>query len=118
MTRIKSAKICIAAIGIAAALTSSPSFAGAWAGKYMTEDTKGNPFAITLADDGTAAGEKLGHELNGTWAAEGGAAVITWSTGWTTKISKDGDGYKKSAYRPGAAIEDGPTHTTEVDKIE
>jgi hypothetical protein len=117
MKLTRSLKVGVAAAGFVAALASA-GFAGAWAGKYMTEDTKGNPFAITLSADGTAAGEKLGHALNGTWADDGDAAVITWTTGWTTKISKDGDRYKKSAYRPGAAIADGPVATTDVEKVE
>jgi len=117
MTPIESIKVCLVA-GIVTVLTIGASFAGEWAGKYMTEDTKGNAFAITLTDDGTAAGTKAGHDLSGTWANEGDAAVIKWTTGWTTKISKDGDSYKKTAYRAGAAMEDGPTHTTSVEKIE
>ncbi len=99
-------------------LLASASFAGEWTGKYLTEDTKGNPFAITLAGDGTAAGTKHGKTLSGTWADEGDAAVISWSTGWTTKISKDGGCCKKSAYRPGAAIDGSPTNTADVEKVE
>ena len=91
---------------IVAVLTSSAGFAGDWTGKYMTEDTKGNPFSITLTGDGSAAGEKQGHVLGGTWEDEGEAAVIKWNTGWTTKLSKDGDHYKKTAYRPGASMQD------------
>ena len=117
MKLIKSLKICLAA-GIVAVLTSGAAFAGEWTGKYMTEDTKGNPFSISLADNGTAAGTKHGTALSGTWTDEGDAAVIKWSTGWTTKISKDGDHYKKAAYRAGAPMKDGPTHTTGVEKIE
>jgi len=84
----------------------------------MTEDTKGNPFSITLTGNGTAAGEKQGHALSGTWQDEGEAAVITWDTGWTTKLSKDGDDYKKTAYRAGASMQDGSTHATGAEKIE
>ena len=90
MKGITSIKVWVVA-GLFAALTSSASFAGDWAGKYRTEDTKGNAFAITLTGDGTAAGEKQGHVLNGTWTEEADAAVIKWDTGWTTKLSKDGD---------------------------
>ena len=117
MKRINPINVCVAA-AIVAALTSSVSFADEWTGKYMTEDTKGNPFSITLTDNGTAAGEKHGTVLSGTWANEGDAAVIKWSTGWTTKISKDGDRYKKTAYRVGTSMQDGPTHATSVEKIE
>jgi hypothetical protein len=117
MMGMKSIKICIVA-GIVAVLTSSAGFAGDWAGKYMTEDTKGNPFSITLSDGGKAAGEKHGAALSGTWADEDGAAVIKWTTGWTTKISKNGDRYEKTAYRAGTPMEDGPTHATGVEKIE
>jgi len=117
MRAIKSIRVCVVA-GLVAVLTSSASFAGDWIGKYMTEDTKGNPFSITLGDNGKAAGEKQGHVLSGTWADDGEAAVIKWDTGWTTKLSKDGDRYKKTAYRAGTPMEDGPTHATGAEKIE
>jgi hypothetical protein len=109
-------KTCLAACFVAV-LATTASFAGAWAGKYMTEDTKGNAFAITLGGDGNAAGSKDGHTLTGTWTQDGDAAVIKWNTGWTTKISKVGDGYKKTAYRPGAAMDDA-TGSTSVEKVE
>jgi len=117
MKDIKSIKVCVVA-GIVAVLTSSASFAGDWIGRYMTEDTKGNPFSITLTDNGTAAGEKHGTVLSGAWEDEGEAAVIKWDTGWTTKLSKDGGHYKKTAYRGGASMQEGPTHTTSAEKIE
>lgn len=117
MKSIKSIRLCIVA-AIVAVLTSSAGFASDWTGKYLTADTKGNPFSIMLADDGSAAGEKQGHVLNGTWTNEGDAAVIKWNTGWTTKLSKDGDRYKKTAYRVGASVQEGPTHATSAEKIE
>ncbi len=117
MKAIESIKVCFAACLIAV-LATGVSFAGDWAGKYQTEDTKGNAFSITLADDGKATGEKLGHVLNGTWQDEGEAAVIKWDTGWTTKLSSDGDHYKKTAYRAGTAMQDGPTHSIRAEKVE
>jgi hypothetical protein len=36
--------------------------------------------------------------MKGKWVEEGSAAVITWESGWKTKISKDGESYKKTAY--------------------
>lgn len=44
--------------------------------------------------------------------------MIKWDSGWTTKLSKDGDRYQKSAYRAGASTQDDPTHTTGAEKIE
>jgi hypothetical protein len=117
MNSAASIRVCMLAAFLLA-LTVGASFAGDWAGKYRTEDTKGNVFAITLAGSGTATGEKEGHVLNGTWTEEDGAAVIEWDTGWTTKLSKDGDHYKKTAYRAGTAMQEGPTHATHAEKIE
>lgn len=116
MKAIKLIKICIVA-GIVAVLTSTASFADDLAGKYLTEDTKGNAMNIVLAEDGKATGEKLGHVLTGKWTTEDGAAVIKWTTGWTTTLAKDGDRYKKMAYRAGTSMEDGPTHTGTAEKI-
>ena len=39
----------------------------------------------------------------GTWKEEGGAAVITWKSGWITKIAKEGDKFVKTAFKKGAA---------------
>ncbi len=74
---------------------------GGYVGKYTTEDTEGEPMSITLADDGSAIGDRGGENLTGSWKEDGGSAVITWSDEWTTKIAKDGDKYTKSAYKDG-----------------
>lgn len=115
-------RLCVAtglvAFGFVLVLTGGGALAGDWAGKYETKDTKGNEMAITLSADGIAAGLKHGKELNGTWTNEKGAAVISWTTGWTTKLSKDGDTYMKSAYRPGTTMTDAPTQTGSAEKIE
>jgi hypothetical protein len=71
------------------------------AGKYETTDTNGKPFTISLAEDGTATGNRAEEGLQGKWKADGNAAVITWDSGWVTKITKEGDSYKKSAEKDG-----------------
>jgi hypothetical protein len=87
---------------VAIALTSAAALAASpFEGKWKVQDTKGNPFEITLSDDGSAKGERTGEGLKGTWKAEGDAAVISWSSGWTTNITKQGDQYKKTAYENG-----------------
>jgi len=72
-----------------------------FAGKYETTDTNGKPFTISLAEDGAATGNRADEGLQGKWKAEGNAAVITWDSGWVTKITKEGDSYKKSAEKDG-----------------
>jgi hypothetical protein len=89
-----------------AALAASP-FEGTWSVK----DSGGKPFDITLGPDGKAASTHP-KAMTGTWTEEGGAAVIKWTSGWTTKIVKDGDQYKKEAFQ-----EDGsPSSTSEAQK--
>ena len=117
VTHVKAIKVCLFA-GLLAGLAASPSFASDWAGKYLTEDTKGNAFRITLSTDGSATGTKHGATLNGTWTKDGNAAVIKWSTGWVTTLSKDGDHYKKTVYRAGAPADGPPTHTTGAEKLD
>jgi len=89
-----------------------------WAGKYLTEDSKDHAFTITLSRDGKATGEKHGTVLKGTWSADSGAAVIKWTTGWTTKLSHDGDGYIKTAFRPGTPMTEKPTSTVAAKKVD
>ena len=75
----------------AVALASAVAFAASpFEGKWKVQDTKGNPFEITLSEDGSAKGSRSGEGLSGTWKAEGDSAVITWESGWTTKITKQG----------------------------
>lgn len=93
-------------------------FAADWAGQYLTEDSKGNAFTITLSEGGKAAGEKQGHGLEGTWSDAGDAAVIKWTTGWTTKLSKEGDGLMKTAYRPGTPMTGEPASTVSAKRVE
>ena len=46
---------------------------------------------------------------------DGGAAVITWTTGWTTKIAKEGSGYKKTAYK--GKPDGDPTNSSDAEKV-
>ncbi len=73
-------------------------------GTWKVKDTKGNPFEITLSADGSAKGDRAGEALSGTWKEEGDSAVIDWGDEWTTKITKTGDQYKKTAYQKGKSV--------------
>jgi len=105
----------LAAIAFAIALTSAAGFAASgFVGKWKTTDTEGKQFTIWLSDDGTAKGDRSGEGLSGTWKEEGNAAVITWDSDWTTKITKEGDTYKKTAFEKGKP--EGPA--TAAQKVE
>ena len=73
-------------------------FADHFVGTWKVKDSAGKDFQIVVAKDGTATADRSGEGLKGKWAEEGDAVTITWDTGWKTKIAKDGDGYKKTAY--------------------
>ena len=77
-------------------------------GVWKVKDTAGQPFEITLSSGGAAKASR-GEGMVGTWKEEGNTAVITWNTGWTTKIAKEGDQYKKSAYGKGQPLDGPPT---------
>lgn len=94
-----------AAIAFAVVLTSVAGFAASgFVGKWKTTDTDGKAFTIWLSDDGKAKGDRANEGLAGMWKEEGSAAVITWDSGWVTKITKDGDSYKKSAEKDGKPV--------------
>jgi hypothetical protein len=95
----------------AATVSAASEFEGTW----LTQDTKGSPFKITLSVDGKATGDRADEGLNGTWKAEGDSAVINWDTGWVTKIVKQGDKFQKQAFEKGARGGT-PTHTAEAQK--
>jgi hypothetical protein len=42
--------------------------------------------------------------------------VIKWDSGWTTKITKEGNQYKKAAYRKGDALDGPPTNTSDAER--
>jgi hypothetical protein len=103
------------AAAVALSLTAVTSFAASnYEGTWKVKDTQETLFEIVLAPDGTAAAHRGDEDMSGTWNDENGVAVIRWTEGWTTKIAKAGDGYKKSAYKgdTGGA----PTHTSDAVK--
>jgi hypothetical protein len=105
----------IAAIAFAIALTSAASFAASgFVGKWKTTDTEGKAFTIWLSDDGVAKGDRANEGLAGTWKEDGSAAIITWDTSWVTKITKDGDSYKKSAEKDGKPV----GSPSDIEKVE
>ena len=70
---------------------------------------------ITLSSGGVAKATR-GEGMTGTWKEEGNAAVITWKTGWTTKITNEGGKYKKTAYRKGQALDAPPANSSDAER--
>ncbi|MEG6508507.1 hypothetical protein V6C03_05940 [Methyloligella sp. 2.7D] len=91
------AAVCAALIAVA--ISAGAAFAASdYVGKYETKDTQGKPMTITLADDGSASGQRTDEALKGTWKEKKNIAVIDWGDGWTTKIKKKGEVYRKIAF--------------------
>ena len=40
-----------------------------------------------------------------------------WDTGWTTKISKDGSKYTKSAFKKGEPMDGQPANSSAAEKV-
>jgi hypothetical protein len=92
----------LAALVFAIVIAATASFAASgFVGKWKVEDTTGKSFTIWLSDDGKAKGDRAGEGLMGMWKEDGDSAVITWDTEWTTKITKEGDKYTKTALKNG-----------------
>lgn len=100
----------IALTGFAALAASD--FEGMWKAK----DTTGQTFDIALSGDGTAKGS-LRDDMVGTWKQEGMAAVITWKTGWATRIIKEDGQYKHFTYRPGQPLDGPPANSSMAEKL-
>jgi len=115
MTVTKIMTICASA-AVVAVLTSNSGWASDWTGKYTTKDMFGKPMSITLTDGGKAAGGRQGAEQKGTWSDEGHTAVISWDTGWTTTLGKDGSRYMKRFYLGSTNAE--PTNSSSAEKVE
>lgn len=101
----------------ALAMTAVASFAASeFEGTWNVKDTAGVAFQITLASDGSANADREGEGMTGTWKEEGSAALITWNTGWTTRISKEGGSYTKSAFKKGAPLDGKPANSSAAEK--
>ena len=98
------ATAAFATIAFAIVLTGAAFAAEGFVGKYKTTDTEGKAFTIWLSDDGKAKGDRADEGLAGMWKEEGSSAVITWDSGWVTKITKDGDTYLKTAEKDGKQV--------------
>jgi hypothetical protein len=90
--------------------------ANAFEGVWQVKDTAAKPFEITLFSGG-AANATRGEGMTGTWKEEGDAAVITWNTGWTTKITKQGNQYRKAAYHKGQSLDATPANSSDAQKV-
>ncbi|HXG78002.1 MAG TPA: hypothetical protein VNJ31_01510 [Methyloceanibacter sp.] len=104
----------MATLVAAVALATLAFAAEGFVGKYVTKDTNGEAFTIWLSDNGSAKGDRANEGLQGMWKEEGNAAVITWDSGWVTKITKEGDAYKKTAEKDGKPVGD----AVEAKKVE
>jgi hypothetical protein len=95
MHTIGKATTAILAAVFAIGMTTFSSLAASdFEGVWKVKDTAGQPFEITLSSGGAAKASR-GEGMVGTWKEEGNTAVITWNTGWTTKIAKEGDYWRE-----------------------
>ena len=77
MSKIFFTAVLSAMVLVSATLTSFA--ASQFEGKWKVTDTAGQPFEITLTNDGNAKADR-GEGMTGTWKEDGGAAVISWNT--------------------------------------
>jgi len=101
---------------LAMGLVSAAGAASEFEGRWKVKDTKCHPFEIVLSADGSATAEHKDKPMAGTWTEENGSAVISWNTGWTTKIIKDGKAYKKEAWDKGKPLSGPPSNTSAAEK--
>ncbi|MGA7323090.1 MAG: hypothetical protein WBX25_01080 [Rhodomicrobium sp.] len=112
----KTASAALAALFVTVMMPLNSFAASEYAGEWKVNDTAGKPFEITLSPDGAAEATR-GEGMKGTWKEEGNSAVITWNTGWVTKIRGEDGRYRKSAYRKGQSPEGEPANSSDAQKI-
>jgi len=116
MNRIRTLLITALVTGLTIAMASFASFAASeFEGTWAVKDSGGKPFEITLAAGG-AATATMPEAATGTWKEEGSSAVITWKSGWVTKITKEGDKFVKTAFKKGTPLDGPPTNTSDAVK--
>lgn len=110
--------LAIAAALVLSAAGAAPGLAaGEFEGVWKVTDSAGKPFEITLSAGGKAKANRPGDPMNGTWTESGKGVVITWDTGWTTKILKEDGKYTKTAFEKGAGPDGKPTNTSAAEKV-
>ena len=113
--RSKIAATILAAL-VATVMTAFAGFAASdYEGTWAVKDTSGTPFDITLAAGGKASATHP-KGMSGTWKEDGGAAVISWDSGWTSKIAKSGDKYVKTTFKKGEPLDGKPAGTSDAVK--
>jgi hypothetical protein len=82
-------------------------FVGVW---EMASATNDAPFFMALKSDGTAL-KTVAPKSKGKWKVTDGAAVSTWSDGWTDIIRRSANGWVNEARKPGVSLKEPPTAT-------
>ena len=90
-------------------------FVGQWS--IGASAPQGEPrFVITLNDDFTATKSHV-PTATGEWQFVAGEARVTWSDGWKDVLRREGEKYRKVAYRPGTDFDSPPDNTESAEKI-
>jgi hypothetical protein len=111
-----SVRAAILLLGAAVSLSPVASLAASeFEGTWRVKDSDGRPFDIILSQNAAAKASR-GEGMTGTWREEGKAAVITWDTGWKTKIAKEGGRFKKTAYRRGQPLDSAAANSSDAEK--
>jgi hypothetical protein len=111
-----SAIIAVVIMSLLASASTSVSAAEDFQGMWEVKDSGGHKFDITLLADGSATGT-LHPGQTGSWKEQGSAAVITWKTGWTSKIEQSEGHYTHTAYRPGQPPSGPPNNTSDAQRV-
>jgi hypothetical protein len=117
-TYLSRAAATVAALVIAVGLSGAAEAATDFTGKYLTTDAEGKPLQITLNAKGRAWGHRPGEYMKGAWAAGKRYAMISWTSGWSTKLVKRGNHFKKFAYAPGHEPKGKPVNKARAGKVQ
>jgi hypothetical protein len=85
-------------------------------GTWKVKDSSGRPFDITLLADGKAT-STMHPDQTGSWKEQDSTVVITWSTGWSSKIESSDGHYRHTAYRPGQSLQGSPNNMSDAEKV-
>ena len=113
--RSRIATIILAAL-VATVMTAFASFAASdYEGTWSVKGLERHAVRLALTADGKATATHP-KGMNRTWKEDGGVTVISWDTGWTTKIAKSGDKYVKTTFKKGKPLTGKPTNTSDAVK--
>ena len=104
----------MAAMAVVLSMAFAAFAASEFDGTWTTKDGEGNSVDVTIGDGKAVSDHPVA--TAGTVTDEGGSAVIRWTSGWTSVLSKQGEDFVLNSFEKGAPLDGQPTLSSPAQK--